>query len=84
MGRMAADRPCYAAPRPGGSRCEEPICEDCCVFGCCVADPEIVSCCGVGVNLIKNLDSCSSSKVGVHDPFDVISLDKEQLLRRPS
>ena len=45
---------------------------------------EIFSCGGVGVNVIKSLDMCPSSKVRVHYPFHIQSLHVEKLLRKPS
>ena len=48
------------------------------------SSPEIVSCGGVGVDVIKILDMSSSSKNGVHYPFHLKRLKWEKLLRKPS
>ena len=46
--------------------------------------PEIISCGGVGVDVMKTLDSCPSTKVSIHYPFDVKSLNLHKLLQKPS
>ena len=46
--------------------------------------PEIVSCGGVGVVVLKTLDKMLSSKFGLHHPFSIYALHVEKLLKKPS
>ena len=46
--------------------------------------PKITRFRGVGVLVIKTLDTCPNSEIIVHYPFKVKSLHEAKLLRKPS
>ena len=83
-GRKSACRCVHHEMREGYAADRKPVAENIKSAGAVSENPDIVTCRGVGVDVLKTLDKMPSSKFGLQYTLGNHKLQVEKLLRKPS